>query len=108
MSFLVDLPVEVETRLQAEAARQGVAPTDVACRLIVSGLPDAVPTEAERFAQWADTEKADAPEAERKRIEAIGALIGKYAHLGPMVEELHRERQADKVREEQRIAGYTP
>ncbi len=105
MSFLMDLPPDVETRLQAEATRQGVAPNEVARRLIAEGLPDTSLTEAERFAQWVDIEKADASELERKRIEAIGALIGKYAHLGPMVEELHRERQADKVKEEQMIAG---
>ena len=37
------------------------------------------------------------------RIEAIRAGMGKFAHLGPAVEELHSERQADKLKEEQQI-----
>ena len=45
---------------------------------------------------------------ERARVEAIRAGMGKFAHLGPAVEELHRERQADKIKEEQQIEGLQP
>lgn len=109
MSFSIDLPVEVGMRLQQEATPQGVPVAEIVQRLVTTHLPDkAEPTEAKPFAQWAEAKKPDATEAERKRIEAIDATIGKYAYLGPMVEDLHRERQADKEREERMIAGYMP
>ena len=99
MSFIMDLPPDVETRLQQEATRQSVPAAEVALRLVTQHLPVSAPSEAEQFAQWVAVEKPNATEAEQKRLDAIAALIGKYAHLGGgMVEELHRERQADNER----------
>ena len=40
MSFIMDLPPDVETRLQAEASRQGVPVSDVALRLALENLPE--------------------------------------------------------------------
>ena len=84
MSFIMDLPPDVETRLQAEATRQGVPPAAVALRLFTDNLPPA---------------KVEAEEAERRRLAAIDEAFGSLAHLGGgLVEELRRERQADDER----------
>ena len=45
MSFIVDLPPDVEVRLQQEATRQGVPASDVALRLVSDNLPPAAPLE---------------------------------------------------------------
>ncbi len=82
MSFLMDLPPDVETRLQAEATRQGVDWQEAARRLIVAGLPPAP------------------SESEARRLAAIDAAFGSLSHFGgDLVEELHRERQADNERD---------
>lgn len=38
-------------------------------------------------------------ESEKARIAAIDAIVGKFANVGATVDDLHRERQADKVKE---------
>lgn len=44
-------------------------------------------------------------ETDSARVAHIKSLRGKYAHLGVSVEDLHRERQADKAQEEQQLEG---
>ena len=81
MSFIMDLPPDVETRLEAEASRQGVPAAEIALRLFTDNLPPA---------------KVEAEEAERKRLAAIDEAFGSLSHLGGgLLEERHRERQAD-------------
>ena len=89
MSLLMDLPPEVETRLQQEATRQGVPPAAVALRLITDGLPAALK----------EAGQADKTAREKQRVAAIRAAAGSLAYVGASVEDLHRERQADKERD---------
>ncbi len=49
-------------------------------------------------AQQADMTRAS-------RIASIDAIFGKYAHLNVSVEDLHAERQADKLKEDQSSCG---
>ena len=39
MSLVIDLPPDVETRLEAEASRQGVSPASIVGRLVTENLP---------------------------------------------------------------------
>ena len=43
---------------------------------------------------------------EQARIAAIYAAVGSMAHIGVDVEDLHRERQADKEKEEEYGMGH--
>src|SRR5438132_9828939 len=48
-----------------------------------------------------------AEEKEKARIAAIQAARGSMAHVGVSVDDLHRERQRDKEKEEQQIKRPT-
>jgi thiamine monophosphate synthase len=43
--------------------------------------------------------------SQQARVAAIDAVFGKYAHLGVSVDDLHRERQADKIGEDWAAKG---
>ena len=64
MSFIMDLPPDVETRLYQEASRQGIDRQEAARRLIVAGLPTSGPSDstAALFAQWAQEDAQMTPE----------------------------------------------
>lgn len=51
-------------------------------------------------------EEAKLAEAARRALIAPDAAPGSLAHVGASVEDLHRERQADKAREEQQVQGH--
>ncbi len=94
MTVTLELTPAEEAKL-AEAARlEGIAP-DVFLKRIVNRLPLSpdVP-----LVEHKDTAKAW--EA------AINAAQGSLAHVGVSVEDLHRERQADKAREEQQVQEH--
>ena len=88
MSFIMDLPPDVETRLQAEASRQGVPVADVALRLVADNLPPIAPlqekaepvlTEKQKaalalLAQWRIEDATDDPEELERREVAIQTL----------------------------------
>lgn len=48
MSFIIELPRPVEARLQSEAIKAGVSPTDYAVELIAKSLPATVIDEEEQ------------------------------------------------------------
>ena len=45
---------------------------------------------------------------EAERIARIKSVRGKYAHLGVSSDDLHRDRAADKEREERQLPGGKP
>lgn len=51
----------------------------------------------------AETQKTIAEQKEIERIAAIRAAAGSFAHYGARVEDLHRERQADRERDERQF-----
>jgi len=91
MTLTLELSPAEQARLTDAARQTGLEPADLVRQWVTERLP--APTEAEA--------------QEAARVARIKAARGSLAHLGSgMVEELHRERQADKEKEEQWIAGY--
>lgn len=89
MTLTIELSPAEQARLTDAARRTGLEPADLVKQWVAERLR--VPMEAE----------------EEARIARIKASRGSLAPLGSgLVEELHRERQADKEKEEQWIAGY--
>ena len=91
MTLQIELTQEQEARLTAAARREGLPPEELARKLLSDQLPN--PTAIH----------GDAPRLrlrEDDRIARVHGIRGKYAHVGATTEELHRERQADKEREE--------
>jgi hypothetical protein len=87
MTFTLDLTPAEEARL-AEAAQRDLVAPDALLKRLVNHLPlspHSLPVEQQ--------ETAGAREA------AIDAAQGSMAYVGARVEDLHRERQADKARE---------
>jgi len=95
MTLTIDLSPTEQAQL-AEAARlTGLEPAVLAKRLVTDHL-----------LRDSDTVSASAANRERERVEqehvaAIHAAKGSMAHVGVTVDDLHRERQADKQKEEQ-------
>lgn len=83
MTLMIDLSPIEQARLTAAAKRTGLEPSVLAKKLVTEHLP---PEESAR---------------EQARIAAIYAAVGSMAHIGVGTDDLHRERQADKEKEEQ-------
>ena len=79
----IDLPPELEARLEDEAAKRGLPASEYASLLLDRLL---TPTHAEA--------------EEAARLRAIDAAMGAFVHVPFTVDDLHRERQKDKMREE--------
>jgi hypothetical protein len=99
MALTLRLPPELEDRLRAVAQARGLDPGDVAEQLLqiyLPALPITPPANGE-------------PSAERDPtfVALVKSIRGKFAHTatGVATDALHRERQTDKAREEQRIPG---
>lgn len=84
MTLTIDFTPTEEARLDAAARQEGIDSATLVKKL-VNNLPPATAQAA----------------SEQARIAAIHAARGSMAHLGVTVEDLHRERQADKNCEEQ-------
>jgi hypothetical protein len=99
MTLTLHLSPEVEARLQAVAQEQGRDPADVAECLLQTYLPA---VRREPSANGMPT-----PERDPAFVALVKSIRGKFAHTatGLAIEALHRERQADKAREERRIRG---
>jgi hypothetical protein len=99
MTLMLHLSPEVEARLQAVAQEQGRDPADVAECLLQTYLPA---VRREPSANGMPT-----PERDPAFVALVKSIRGKFAHTatGLATEALHRERQADKAREERRIRG---
>ena len=83
MTLVLDLTPDLESRLQAEAARQSQDPADYALQL----LDRTVPRSGTAFSH-------------SERLSLIRAIQGKYADAGFVSEDLQRDRIAEVQREE--------
>ena len=82
MTLTIDLSLKEEGQLIAAAEWMRMEPIILAKQLLMERLPP------------------EADTRERIRLAAIRAAVGSMAHVGVTVDDLHRERQADKEREE--------
>lgn len=87
MTVTIDLSPTEQAQLMSAARRTGLEPAALAKKLVTEHLPP------------------DGDAHEQARIAAIYAARGSMAHVGVSVDDLHRERQADKGKEEQDGAG---
>jgi len=83
MTLTIDLSPTEQARLTAAARQSGLTPDALAKRLVTERLPPVL-----------------SPNDEEERVARIRAGMGSFAHVNVTVEDLHRERQADKVAEE--------
>ena len=95
MTLTLDLTSAEEARLVAAAELDGMEPAALAKKLVTEHLP-------------ALQNGALAAVLEQERIARIRAATGSMAHIPVSVEDLHRERQADKAKEEAWIKEYLP
>lgn len=99
MTLILNLTSAEEAHLTAAAQQAGLAP-EALLRTLVNRLPLA--TEAP-LAQKAGDAREKAGDAREK---AIHGARGSLAHLGASVEDLHRQRQADRAGEQARDSGH--
>jgi hypothetical protein len=100
MTISLELTPTEEAMLTNAAEMQGIPIAQLAKQLVIISLP--------AFATMS-ANAANPPSSNvrhQDRIAAIDSVVGKYAHLpGVGAEELHRERQKDKERDE-RLATF--
>ncbi len=97
MTLTIDLSPTEQARLTAAARQTGLEPAALAKRLVTEHLPN----EEKNAGSALDTRDR----SEQERIAAILAARGSMAYVGVTVDDLHRERQADKQKEEQSSIG---
>ena len=99
MTLTLHLSPEVEARLRAVAQEQGRDPVEVAEDLLQTYLP--VVTRKPPATGMTTPKRGPA------FVALVKSLRGKFAHTATdlATEALHRERQAEKEREERRIRG---
>ena len=92
MTVVIDLSPAEQAWLTSTARQAGTEPAILAKQFVTSQMPP----------QWGSslTEKETLESREQKRRDAIFAAQGSFAHLGVSVDDLHRERQKDKQKEE--------
>lgn len=95
MTLTLELSPAEEARLAAAAAQNGLEPAALAKKLVTEHLP-------------ALQNGASAAVQEQERIARILAAEGSFSHFTASVDDLHRERQADKAKEEAWIKEYMP
>lgn len=95
MTLTLELSPAEEARLAAAAAQNGLEPAALATQIVTEHLP-------------ALQNGALAAVLEQERIARIRAATGSFSHFSASVDDLHRERQADKAKEEAWIKEYTP
>ena len=102
MTLILHLPPDIEARLQAVAQEQGRDPAEVAETLLDAALPAMTSRPPANGTTCSD--------GDSKLVAAVKRIRGKFAHTATdaATEALHRERQADKVREERRLKDTRP
>jgi hypothetical protein len=102
MTLILHLSPDVEERLHAVAQEQGRDPADVAETLLAAALPALTKRPAANGTTCA--------ERDPMVVAAVKRIRGKFAHTAASAatEALHRERQADKVREERQLKDTRP
>ena len=101
MTLTLHLSPEVEARLRAAAQKQGLDPDEMAEQLLQTYLP--------AVSQEVSTTRMATPERGPAFVALVKKIRGKFAHtsLDLATEALHRERQADKEREERHLGMKT-
>jgi len=89
MTLRIELTAQQEARLVAAAREEGLAPAELAQRLLADRLP-AVPVVN------GGAREGTSDDAERGA--RVRSIRGKYAGVGVTSEDLRRERQADEQR----------
>jgi hypothetical protein len=89
MRLTIELTPEQEARLTAAAQQRGLGPAELAQELLTVHLPELTPVNGD---------PSGATERDPELVARVGAIRGKYAHLGVTTEDLRRERQADRER----------
>lgn len=99
MTLTLPLSPEVEARLRAVAQEQGRDPVDVAEHLLQTYLP--------LVTREPPATGMTTPERDPAFVALVKSIRGKFAHTATdlATETLHRERHADKEREERRVRG---
>src|SRR5467141_3686723 len=99
MTLTLHLSPEVEARLRAVAQEQGLDPVDVAEQLLQTYLPAGT--------RESSTTGMTTPDRGPAFVALVKSIRGKFAHTATdlATETLHRERHADKEREERRVRG---
>ncbi len=92
MTVIIDLSPDEQAWLTSTARQAGTEPAILAKRFVTSQMPP-LPEESSLTAQPLSLDR-------QARIAAILAARGSMAYLGVTVEDLHRERQRDKQKEE--------
>ncbi len=90
MTLMIDLSPVEETWLETAAHQTGLTPNMLVRKLLRERLPSLI---------------RPVSISEEARVAAIWAAVGSMAHVGVGVEDLHRERQSDKQKEEAQSAG---
>ncbi|SRR5258708_17977951 len=100
MTLIIELnPVE-EERISAAAEREGIAPSELAKRVLATHLPQ-IGTAANTNGQGPVKSKRDPA-----HVAQVRKIRGKFAHSEPLAsDELHRERQLDREREDRAFRG---
>jgi hypothetical protein len=91
MTLHIELTQDQEALLTSRARQEGLAPAEFAHRLLTEQLRELPARNGEN-----PEHRPPTPELAAR----VRSIRGKYAHVGATTEDLHRERQADKKREE--------
>jgi hypothetical protein len=99
MTLILHLPPDTEARLRDAALAKGLNPAEMAERLLETSLPP----RAEKIPTNGSISEERSPEF----LATVKRIRGKFAQRQgeSSIDILHRERQADKVREERDIRG---
>lgn len=99
MTLTLHLPPEIEAHLKAVAGERGLDPVDMAEQLLQTYLP--------AVTRMPPANSVTTQERDPAFVARVKRIRGKFAHTTTEIvtETLHRERQADKEREERRIRG---
>ena len=97
MTLIIELTSIEEARLQAASQKRGVEPGEYA-RQLIADLPPGSSAPPKKAGMERDPEL----------VARVKSLRGKYAHLGVTTQDLHRERQEDKAKEEAQFQRHTP
>lgn len=92
MTVVIDLSPAEQAWLTSTARQAGTEPAILAKRLVTSQMPPPL--------EESPSSEQLSPSDRQARIAAILAARGSMAYLGITVDDLHRERQQDKQKEE--------
>lgn len=92
MTLVIELTPEQETRLTAASQQRGLAPGELVQEMLTERLPE--------LCSHVNGGNSGTEVQDRELVARVSGIRGKYADVGVTTEDLHRERRADKEREE--------